>query len=184
MSLQRRPCDKLVPSARRAYSDRGGIGYLSSSETSIIGRSMQRKSDLHVGIGMVTLGIILTAGSYAFADARGGGTRFICYGPIVYGLYRIERVLRAKPPHLVPNLPTLDDPRWVTGGDPRIDQLVGRACAQCGRKIVIAADGAYCKTCNVVLHRRECRRAHESAAHDAQPIESPAKGAPGAGNVP
>lgn len=42
-------------------------------------------------------------------------------------------------------------------------QLVGQICAACGRKIVLASEGARCEACGVALHA-DCASAH---AHDA-----------------
>jgi len=121
-----------------------------------------RKSDMEVGASIFALGVVLTIGSYIFADARGGGTYLVCYGPIFFGLIRMARGRGRSNPQS--ELPPAGDPRW---GASRNDQVVGQTCAHCNRKIVVIAEGTRCKTCSRSLHLGDCQQKHVSVEHVA-----------------
>lgn len=45
--------------------------------------------DVLVGLGAVTLGVVVTAGTYSAAS--GGGIYLVWFGPIIYGLFRLAQ---------------------------------------------------------------------------------------------
>ncbi len=57
-----------------------------------------------------------------------------------------------------------DDPRWHGGAG--IVQLAGRTCIECGKKIVVGADGVCCDPCDATLHL-DCEMRHHSTVHEA-----------------
>ena len=52
--------------------------------------SSRHVRNMGVGLVMLVIGILITAGTYAFASSgEGGGTYLICYGPILFGFIRL-----------------------------------------------------------------------------------------------
>jgi hypothetical protein len=119
-----------------------------------------RKSDFEVGASILGLGVVLTVGSYMFAGLSGGGMYLVCYGPIFYGILRMGRGLARREPYRSEARLTSGD---LGSGAARRDQVVGHACAECGRKIIMVTDGARCKTCDVPFHNGDCLQKHTAA---------------------
>lgn len=59
------------------------------------------------------------------------------------------------------NPPNLSGPPPPDAGRP---QIAGRPCASCEKKIAVVFDGYLCDGCDRACHR-DCRAAHELAAH-------------------
>jgi hypothetical protein len=111
-------------------------------------------------------GVLIFAGLLlvVFAvSARNDSPLFMVGGLVlVGGVLRLTTALSgdARRRRLHPVDP--NDPRWHDGSG--IVQLAGRTCVECGKRIIIGAEGRMCDECSLPTHI-ECERNHRAQAH-------------------
>lgn len=123
---------------------------------------MSRGSNIGIGLFLIVIGVIVTAVSYS--AAAGGGRYVVAWGAILVGVIRLVRGLAA--PDTPPPSVYTDEEEAAQGlgrnGPSQGDQLVGRACAECGSKIISVTDGEMCHRCNAPVHM-DCKAIHREA---------------------
>jgi len=75
-------CDRC-----RAFLDQMGAPGIPAGDPRAAARAIAGRR-MAIGLVLVIVGIAITAGTYNSASARGGGTYFIAYGPIIVGAIR------------------------------------------------------------------------------------------------
>ena len=100
---------------------------------------------------------------YARTMGSGFGAFLVVLAVLVrIGFYLVFRRRDGGLAHRTTALPSPDDPRWQGS---RGAQVTGRACVECGEKLVIELAGKACKACGEPVHKKRCAKLHKARTH-------------------
>jgi hypothetical protein len=137
----------------------------------------QNERGLPIAVILGAALIVVGLGLVVFSVSMQGDSPLFLVGGVVVGggVLQLTTALAREAHRRREYLAAPDDPRWHGGAG--IVQLAGRTCAECGKKIVVGADGVSCDACGAPTHL-DCGPRHRSIAHSDDMAVSGARQTP------